>query len=165
MFLPGKSLARRSLAGCSSWGFKRGGHNWVTERQHCTRHRAVLTDATYLARCPWLPRGGHCFRGGLLAFLEKPAPWLGWCMRAHKSYIVTPPPFYIYINVVNLSIILQLFFKVSIVCLRWSHCYYMTWHGPILNSKIRKLKPDSLKTFLMEKMQEDVGGREFLLNF
>ena len=51
VFLPRKSHGQRSLAGCSSWGCKRAGHNRATKQQQCSCHRAVLTDATYLAPC------------------------------------------------------------------------------------------------------------------
>ena len=39
--------------------------------------------------------------------LEKPALWLGSSVQVRKSYIVIPP-LYIYINVFNVGIILQL---------------------------------------------------------
>ena len=34
VFLPGKSLGQRSLAGYSPWGHKRFGHDLVTKQQH-----------------------------------------------------------------------------------------------------------------------------------
>ena len=34
VFLPGKSHGWKSLVGCSPWGCKRVGYNWVTKQQH-----------------------------------------------------------------------------------------------------------------------------------
>ena len=49
IFLPGKSHGQRSLAGYSTWGCKRVGHNWATEQQvySAFRHFIFLTDNLY----------------------------------------------------------------------------------------------------------------------